>query len=52
MRVGLVGWRGMVGSVLMTRMVEESDFGHFEARFFDLKRRRNATDLACWSAKG
>jgi aspartate-semialdehyde dehydrogenase len=34
MRVGLVGWRGMVGSVLMTRMVEESDFGHFEARFF------------------
>ena len=34
MRVGLVGWRGMVGSVLMTRMVEESDFGLFEARFF------------------
>ena len=34
MRVGLVGWRGMVGSVLMTRMVEESDFGQFEARFF------------------
>jgi aspartate-semialdehyde dehydrogenase len=24
----------MVGSVLMTRMVEESDFGQFEARFF------------------
>ncbi|MEK9811934.1 MAG: aspartate-semialdehyde dehydrogenase [Bordetella sp.] len=34
MRVGFVGWRGMVGSVLMTRMIEESDFGHFEARFF------------------
>lgn len=34
MRVGLVGWRGMVGSVLMTRMVEESDFDLFEARFF------------------
>ncbi len=26
MRVGLVGWRGMVGSVLMQRMVEEKDF--------------------------
>ena len=26
MKVGLVGWRGMVGSVLMQRMVEENDF--------------------------
>jgi aspartate-semialdehyde dehydrogenase len=34
MRVGFVGWRGMVGSVLMTRMIQESDFGQFEARFF------------------
>ncbi|MEK7716821.1 MAG: hypothetical protein AAB322_03595, partial [Pseudomonadota bacterium] len=25
-RVGLVGWRGMVGSVLMGRMKEERDF--------------------------
>ncbi|MDN5454868.1 MAG: hypothetical protein L0G28_16390, partial [Pseudomonas sp.] len=25
-RVGLVGWRGMVGSVLMQRMLEEQDF--------------------------
>ena len=24
--VGFVGWRGMVGSVLMKRMVEEGDF--------------------------
>ncbi|VDZ54453.1 Aspartate-semialdehyde dehydrogenase [Serratia odorifera] len=24
--VGLVGWRGMVGSVLMQRMAEERDF--------------------------
>ncbi len=29
MKVGLVGWRGMVGSVLMQRMVEENDFAHF-----------------------
>ena len=25
-RVGLIGWRGMVGSVLMQRMLEEQDF--------------------------
>ncbi|MCB1658752.1 MAG: aspartate-semialdehyde dehydrogenase [Moraxellaceae bacterium] len=34
MRVGLVGWRGMVGSVLMQRMVEENDFEHFEPVYF------------------
>lgn len=34
MRVGLVGWRGMVGSVLMQRMSEERDFAHFEPVFF------------------
>ncbi len=33
-RVGLVGWRGMVGSVLMQRMREERDFDHVEAVFF------------------
>ncbi|MDR3324352.1 MAG: aspartate-semialdehyde dehydrogenase [Zoogloeaceae bacterium] len=33
-RVGLVGWRGMVGSVLMQRMVEEGDFAHFEPVYF------------------
>jgi aspartate-semialdehyde dehydrogenase len=34
MRVGLVGWRGMVGSVLMQRMVEEGDFAHIEPVYF------------------
>ncbi|MFN5993359.1 MAG: aspartate-semialdehyde dehydrogenase, partial [Betaproteobacteria bacterium] len=34
MKVGLVGWRGMVGSVLMQRMREEGDFAHFEPFFF------------------
>ncbi len=29
-KLGLVGWRGMVGSVLMQRMVEEGDFEHVE----------------------
>ena len=32
--VGLVGWRGMVGSVLMDRMQAEGDFEHFEPLFF------------------
>ncbi|HYP84772.1 aspartate-semialdehyde dehydrogenase [Variovorax sp.] len=32
--VGLVGWRGMVGSVLMDRMVEERDFDLIEPLFF------------------
>ncbi|SDO65384.1 aspartate semialdehyde dehydrogenase [Ralstonia sp. 25mfcol4.1] len=34
MIVGLVGWRGMVGSVLMQRMQEEGDFDHIEPVFF------------------
>ena len=33
-RVGLVGWRGMVGSVLMQRMREENDFALVEPVFF------------------
>ncbi len=32
--VGLVGWRGMVGSVLMQRMAAEGDFALIEPRFF------------------
>jgi aspartate-semialdehyde dehydrogenase len=34
LRVGVVGWRGMVGSVLVQRMREERDFEHFEPEFF------------------
>src|SRR2546427_6879890 len=34
MRVGFVGWRGMVGSVLMQRMHEEKDFDLIEPEFF------------------
>src|SRR5690606_41210460 len=33
-RVGLVGWRGMVGSVLMQRMLAEDDFSLVEPVFF------------------
>ena len=33
-QVGLVGWRGMVGSVLMQRMREENDFASIDPVFF------------------
>lgn len=33
-KVGLVGWRGMVGSVLLERMHQEHDFSHFDAVYF------------------
>ncbi len=32
--VGIVGWRGMVGSVLLERMRAENDFQHFDTVFF------------------
>ncbi len=34
MRTGLIGWRGMVGSVLMERMRAEGDFEGLEVGFF------------------
>ena len=34
LKVGMVGWRGMVGSVLMDRMREEGDFALVEPVFF------------------
>ena len=33
-KVGIVGWRGMVGSVLMDRLRTEDDFAKFEPTFF------------------
>lgn len=33
-RVGFVGWRGMVGSVLLKRMLEENDFSIIEETVF------------------
>src|SRR5579859_5111156 len=33
-RVGIIGWRGMVGSVLVERMAQEGDFARFETQFF------------------
>lgn len=47
--VGLVGWRGMVGSVLMQRMRDENDFSLFEPVFFSTS---NAGGAAPDWAKG
>ena len=33
-KVGLVGWRGMVGSVLLERMQQEKDFANIDTTFF------------------
>ncbi|MBL0225215.1 MAG: aspartate-semialdehyde dehydrogenase [Geobacteraceae bacterium] len=34
MKVGIVGWRGMVGSVLLQRMLQENDFAGIDPVFF------------------
>jgi aspartate-semialdehyde dehydrogenase len=34
LRVGFIGWRGMVGSVLLQRIREEGDFSGIEPEFF------------------
>lgn len=38
-RVGIVGWRGMVGSVLMERMSAENDFRDIEPVFFSTSQQ-------------
>jgi aspartate-semialdehyde dehydrogenase len=42
LRVGLIGWRGMVGSVLLERMREENDFARLEPIFFSTSNRGGA----------
>jgi len=39
LRVGFVGWRGMVGSVLLERMLAENDFQGFEPTFFTTSQK-------------
>lgn len=41
-RVGLIGWRGMVGSVLMQRMQEENDFADIDPVFFSTSQAGQA----------
>ena len=38
-KLGFVGWRGMVGSVLMERMQQEKDLLHFETSFFSTSQK-------------
>ncbi|MFM7704368.1 MAG: aspartate-semialdehyde dehydrogenase, partial [Rubrivivax sp.] len=44
--VGLVGWRGMVGSVLMDRMQAEGDFALIEPLFFSTSNAGGALPAA------
>lgn len=41
-KVGFIGWRGMVGSVLMERMSQEKDFAHMESYFFSTSQTGEA----------
>ncbi len=41
-KVGFIGWRGMVGSVLMERMAAESDFSQMESYFFSTSQTGEA----------
>src|SRR2546425_1607468 len=64
LRVGIVGWRGMVGSVLVQRMREERDFDPIEPVFFSTSQAggkapnvgksveavKSATDIAALKA--
>jgi aspartate-semialdehyde dehydrogenase len=43
LRVGLIGWRGMVGSVLMQRMWEEKNFVGIEPIFFSTSNAGGTT---------
>ena len=42
MRIGFVGWRGMVGSVLLQRMQDERDFDWLDTTFFSASKAGGA----------
>jgi aspartate-semialdehyde dehydrogenase len=44
-KLGIVGWRGMVGQVLIERMIEASDFSHFECTFFSTSQKGHENPL-------
>jgi aspartate-semialdehyde dehydrogenase len=49
--VGLVGWRGMVGSVLMDRMQAEGDFALIEPLFFSTSNAGGAAPVMAKNEK-
>ena len=51
MKVGIVGWRGMVGSVLMQRMQEENDFAGIEPVFFSTSQTGQAAPMGAGTLK-
>jgi len=51
MKVGIVGWRGMVGSVLLQRMLEENDFDGIEPVFFTTSQAGQAAPLNAGTLK-
>jgi aspartate-semialdehyde dehydrogenase len=51
MKVGIVGWRGMVGSVLLQRMVEENDFAGIEPVFFSTSQAGEAAPMNAGTLK-
>jgi len=51
MKVGFVGWRGMVGSVLMQRMQEENDFAGIEPVFFTTSQAGQAAPMGSGALK-
>lgn len=44
-KVGFIGWRGMVGSVLMERMKSENDFTKMESYFFSTSQGGEAAPV-------
>ena len=51
MKVGIVGWRGMVGSVLMQRMLEENDLAGIEPVFFSTSQAGQQAPMGAGTLK-
>ena len=50
-KLGIVGWRGMVGSVLIGRMQEEKDFAQVETTLFSTSQAGEAAPAFAGSGK-
>ncbi|MEJ2490249.1 MAG: aspartate-semialdehyde dehydrogenase [Desulfuromonadales bacterium] len=51
MKVGIVGWRGMVGSVLMQRMQEENDLAGLDTVFFSTSQAGQPAPMGAGTLK-
>ncbi len=55
LKLGMIGWRGMVGSVLVSRMLEEGDFDLVDSIFFSTsqvgeKAPEHSSEESLWDA--